>query len=428
MHQRAILALAAALLTLLGDELTAQHDHRPGSPPAPAAVGWDFSIMGQVFPVLTAGEPFDPDAWLHAREVYLTQPALMMDLAGPRRRWAVRLTWNLEQATQPGGEITLGGWGEGFIDKRHPHTLLHEAMVSWNAWGGGGGGFSLSAGRGFAPYGTEDPMGRPVLKYPTNHHLSQILERWTVSGAYAHRSGWSVEAGLFGGEEPRDAYDLSNIESFGDSWSARFVQRLGGEGGRRPWEASLSYARVVEDHGSGREVTRLANAYGRFEGDGLVALVEGSRSWPVGEEGYWALLAEARAVAGAHTPYARVEWATRPELHRRGSPGTDEYYLYERGIHADGATRWLIVSLGYGADGGQGLLTANPFVEIQYHRVAASRGSVDPMALFGRRGLWSLSGGFRLYLGGGSMRMGSYGVLDPMGPSQGASIRDHHDS
>lgn len=428
MRTYSILGLGAAILALGGEGLAAQHAHHGAPASAPAAPGWGFSVMGQVFPVLTAGEPFDPDAWLHDRETYLTQPALMLDLAGPRRRLAVRVTWDLEQLTQPDGEYTFGGWGEGFIDKRHPHTLLHEAMVSWNAWAQEGGGLSLSAGKGFAPYGTEDPMGRPVLKYPTNHHLSQILERWAVIGAFAHPAGWSLEASVFGGEEPRDAYDLSNIESFGDSWSARFVHRLGGNGDRKPWEASLSYARVVEDHGSEREVTRLANAYGRYESGALYALVEGSRSWPVGEEGYWALLAETRLTAGRHVPYARVEWSTRPEMHRLGSPETEGYYRYEHGGHADGASRWLILSLGYAVEGGGGLLTSNPFVEVQYHRVSASRGAVDPMALFGRRGLWSVSTGFRLFLGGGSMRMGSYGVLDPMAPGRAAPAPADHGS
>ncbi|MGH7445185.1 MAG: hypothetical protein ACREKM_09925, partial [Longimicrobiales bacterium] len=58
--------------------------------------------------------------------------------------------------------------------------------------------------------------------------------------------------------------------------------------------------------------------------------------------------------------------------------------------------------------------SARPFVEIQHSRVSAERGAVDPEALFGARTFWRLSAGFRLFLGGGPMRMGSYGVLDPM--------------
>ena len=41
---------------------------------------------------------------------------------------------------------------------------------------------SLTAGKGFAPFGTDDPMSRPVLRYPVNHHLAQILERAVAIG------------------------------------------------------------------------------------------------------------------------------------------------------------------------------------------------------------------------------------------------------
>ena len=71
-------------------------------------------------------------------------------------------------------------WGEGFIDRRHPHTYLHELMFSFDDLLGkvdGAARLSLAAGKGFAPFGTDDPMVRPVLRYPVNHHLAQILER-----------------------------------------------------------------------------------------------------------------------------------------------------------------------------------------------------------------------------------------------------------
>src|SRR5690606_20685985 len=147
------------------------------------------------------------------------------NIESPGSRLAMRTTLNFEAITQEDGELTFGAWGEGFIDRRHPHTLLHELMLSLNVWDAAAGSASISAGKGFAPFGTDDPMSRPGLKYPTNHHLSQILERWTVNGAY-RRGGWSFEAGVFGGTEPDGPYDLSNIESFGDSWAARLTYRL----------------------------------------------------------------------------------------------------------------------------------------------------------------------------------------------------------
>ena len=79
---------------------------------------------------------------LRRTERYLTQPALMANLESPSRRLVLRTTLNFEGVTLGSGELTYGVWGEGFIDKRHPHTLLHEAMLSWNLWEIAGGGLS----------------------------------------------------------------------------------------------------------------------------------------------------------------------------------------------------------------------------------------------------------------------------------------------
>lgn len=255
MRQLAALALIAAGLT---SPAAAQHEgHTPATDSAadhahemwiaPVGAGWRLVAMAQAFPVVTLGAPGREGSALHRTEAFLTQPALMANLESAGGVLALRTTLNLEGLTIPDGELTFGGWGEGFIDKRHPHTLLHELMLSVNLWNAAGGALSVSAGKGFAPYGTDDPMARPGLKYPTNHHLSQILERWTINAAYL-RGGWSIEAGLFGGAEPEGPYDLSNITSFGDSWSARLARRWGaGSGPMAEWEASLSYGRVVEE-------------------------------------------------------------------------------------------------------------------------------------------------------------------------------------
>jgi hypothetical protein len=198
----------------------------------PLGGGWQAMGMAQVFPTVTAGTPWREETLLNTAGVYATQPAAMINVASPSSRLVLRTTLNFEAWTQRDGELTFGGWGEGFIDSRHPHTMVHEAMLTANWWNVGGGALSISAGKGFAPYGTDDPMARPAVKFPTNHHLSQVLERWTVNGAYL-KGGWSLEAGLFGGGEPTGPYDFSNIESFGDSWSARVAKRFGaGEGPR----------------------------------------------------------------------------------------------------------------------------------------------------------------------------------------------------
>ena len=91
----------------------------------------------------------------------------------------------------PEGELAPGMWGEGFVDRRHPHTYLHELVLAADDLLGAADGatrISLSAGKGFAPFGTDDPMVRPFLRYPVNHHLAQILERAVAIAARAGRA------------------------------------------------------------------------------------------------------------------------------------------------------------------------------------------------------------------------------------------------
>jgi hypothetical protein len=381
--------------------------------------GWTLMGMAQGFPIVTAGAPGESGSPLHRRGAYLTQPAVMANLESPGSRLVLRTTLNLEPLTQRGGELTFGAWGEGFIDKRHPHTLLHELMLSADLWRAGPGSFSLSAGKGFAPFGTDDPMSRPVAKYPTNHHLSQVLERWTVNGAY-QLPGWTLEAGVFGGQEPNGPYDLGNWRSFGDSWSARLTRGIGqaeGGMGAAPWELSASFASVREEHAGGGERDRLLNGAVRHQGThragSVYALAEASWRKPRHGDGWWAVLGETEIRHGRHQPYYRVEYATRPEYARDAATGGG-FFRYDDSAEPIGATRWLINTLGYRYDLLRGGVAAAPFVEAQHNRVRPERGGVDPQALFGTRSFWSLSAGFRIFLGGGPMRMGSYGVRDDM--------------
>jgi len=405
----------------------------------PLGAGWTLMGMAQAFPIVSTSLSADDDTSLDATELYLTQPAVMFNVESPGSRFTMRTTLNFEGLTQPDGELTSGGWGEGFLDKRHPHTLLHEFMLSANLWEVAGGALSMSAGKGFAPYGTDDPMSRPAVKYPTNHHLSQILERWTVSGAYINR-GWSLEAAVFGGAEPVGPYDFSNIESFGDSWSARVARRFGaGYGPMAESELSASFGRVSEEHDGEAEITTLYNAAFRHERmysfGTMYSLVEASMSEPEEDDGYFSVLGETRISLGAHQPYYRIEYATRPEYTREGAPGTKEFFRYDHDADAIGATRWLINVIGYGHELTGYPVSARPFLEVQHSRVSAERGGIDPQDLFGRRSFWGLTAGFRVFLGGDPMRMGSYGVLDAMtsmhrgasmaGPAADDAHQDH---
>jgi hypothetical protein len=384
----------------------------------PLGGGWQLMGMGQFVPLVSFATAPEQDDVLERAQLDLTQPAAMLNVTSPASRFAFRLTPNFEALSLSDGEVTFGAWGEGFLDARHPHTLLHEAMVSLHAWETSLGSFSVSAGRGFAPYGTDDPMARPALKYPTNHHLSQILERWTLNGV-ALFGGWGAEAGLFGGAEPEHPYDVSNIREFGDSFSGRLSRRFGqGFGPMAPWELSASYARVREPRHEDETITHLFNAAGRhlerYGAANVYALAEASISLGDDEGDYVSVLAETQLGVGPHLPYYRIELATRPEYERDGPPGSEDFFRYDHDAQASGATRWLINTIGYTFVATELPLSARPFVELAHHHVRPQRGGIEPRELFGSRQIVSASVGVRLYLGGGPMRMGSYGVLDPM--------------
>jgi hypothetical protein len=410
-------ALAAAALPACASGARAQTDM--SMPTLQLGGGWSVTGMAQAFPIVTFGAPgAEEGSPLRRTGVYLTQPAVMANLESPSQRLVLRTTLNFEGLTQPDGELTFGGWGEGFLDSRHPHTLVHELMLSFNVWDFAGGSASISLGKGFAPYGTSDPMARPGLKYPTNHHLSQILERWTLSATWL-RGRWSFEAGVFGGQEPEGPYDFSNIESFGDSWSARLARRFGaGSGPAAEWEASVSFGSVTEYAHTVEETTRLANAAIRHAAPlargHLYALVEGSRSFLADHESFFSLLAEARYQVGAHQPYARLEYAGRPEYAREGAPGEDGFFRYEDHEDPVGTTRWLIMTAAYAYELTGTPWGVRPFVEVQHHQVRGDAGGVVATDLFGGTRFWAVSLGARVFLGGGPMRMGTYGVLDAM--------------
>lgn len=447
MSGRIVSTLLLGVVGFLGsfDGAGAQdHDHRPHEAEedrpthemwmAPLPGGGHLMGMAHVFPSVTFAAPFSSDSPLSRNQLVFPHAAVMANLESSRSRWVLRIMPNFEGLTLPDGEVTLGGWGEGFIDARHPHTLLHEAMLSFNWWEAPGGALSLSAGRGFAPYGTGDPMYRPALKYPTNHHLSQILERWTVNVSYLSDAGLGVEFGIFDGDEPEDWLDLGNYGNFGNSWSGRISWRFGEiEGITSPWEISGSYGRVRETHGGHEDLTVLYNVALRHQAShpvgSLYGLVEASMSEPEDGEGYFSVLGEMQGrlgPRGRHAPFVRLEYATRPEYPREASSG-DGFFRYDHDDHALGATRWLVSSAGYSQEWTTLPFSARPFVEVNHHRIRPERGpvAVAPETLFAGNSFWSVSAGFRVFLGGGPMRMGTYGALDPMTASMRDALHDH---
>jgi hypothetical protein len=373
--------------------------------------GWSAQALGLV----TRASPAMLGQTL--TEGYLTQPALMGHLAAGDRL-LLEGVLNLEGWTLRRGELNAGIWGEGYVDRRHPHTFTHEVVGTVRLAGGTHAPRHLTAsfGKGFVPFGTDDPMVRPLVKYPANHHLAQILER--LVGVVAYREGPLVlEAALFNGDEPASPGDFADIRRFGDSWALRAtLLPLPGV------EAAGSFAALESPEfpaGSGFDHRKWAASL-RAErpaagGDRRYALLEwartdefagGTRSFT-----FHTVLAEAAASRGATELALRVERTVRPEeeraadLFRSPRPHGDAHIL--------GRTRWAIASLRVArAVDGPGPVRLAPFVELarQEARSLDSPAVLRPEDLFGANRLHSLSLGLRLELGHPHARMGRYGA------------------
>ncbi|MGH7592996.1 MAG: hypothetical protein ACRELE_03980, partial [Gemmatimonadales bacterium] len=65
-------------------------------------------------------------------EARLVQPVLMAIGHGFGGKLGFTATLDFEGTTIKDGELTPGAWGEGFVDRRHPHTTVHELNVAVN--------------------------------------------------------------------------------------------------------------------------------------------------------------------------------------------------------------------------------------------------------------------------------------------------------
>jgi len=342
-------------------------------------------------------------------EGYLTQPMVMAMLTSRGGHFVADLTLNFEGTSLKRGELNAGVHGEGYIDRRHPHTLVHE-LVGTGLFAAGPARLSITAGKGFVPFGTDDPMSRPFVKYPVNHHLAQLLERALISGAVT--SGpLLLEAALFNGDEPQDPYDLPNYDRIGDSWSARLTAR--GKG----LEVQGSYAKVESpEHASGGGLDdRKLSASARYESNGRYALAEWART----EEGegsatsftFRSLLTEGSVDIGRVTVAVRGERSERPEHERGLNPFRTPQ------PHADlsiiGRTRWDILSASIAAPlPSYRKLRFSSFVEVSTQKpTSLTNPSVFiPEDFYGASRLWSFSFGARVGVGMKHKRMGRYGV------------------
>ena len=343
-------------------------------------------------------------------EGYLTQPMVMAMLKTPGGRFTADLTLNFEGSTLERGELNAGVYGEGYVDRRHPHTLLHE-LVGTAFFAAGRARFSLTGGKGFVPFGTDDPMSRPFVKYPVNHHLAQLLERAMISGA-ASLGPLVLEAAAFNGDEPESSHDLPNYDRIGDSWSARLTAR-----GAKGIEVQGSFASVESpEHAIGGGLNhRKLSLSARFESRGRYALAEWARSEE--SEGnetaftFSSVLAEGSLDLGPATVSIRAERSERPEEERGLNP-----FRTSR-PHSDlsivGQTRWDIASLSLSAPlPSYRKVRFTSFVEISTQKPSSltTPAVFEPAAFYGKERLWSFSAGARVGVGMRHGRMGRYGV------------------
>jgi hypothetical protein len=372
-------------------------------------------VMVEAIPSFTQMDPIPGGGSLG--EAHLVQPIVMLRgsvLGGTLRGIG---TFDFEGLTMPDGVLTPGAWGEGFNDRRHPHTYVHELLLSGVDLLGrldGGARLSLTAGKGFAPFGSDDPMSRPVFAYPVNHHLSQILERW-VAVAGLRAGPVVVEGGLFDGDEPERPGQWPRFGGrFGDSWSARLTLIP-----LRGVELSASRAKVHSpEHrpGAGTDAWKWHTSarFDRTLGPGRgYALVEWARtSEASGFFVFRSVLAEAAWTVGPHHPYYRFERSDRPEELREVDPFRSIRPHLENSIL--GITRFTLHTFGYGygflAAGGK--LELRPFVEATLGRAVNHGGGVlTPQILYGTTRIRALSIGVRASWGLEGHRMGRYGDL-----------------
>ena len=374
--------------------------------------GFGVQVSGRAIAAYTRMDPIPGGSSLS--EIRVVQPVVMVQANAFGGRIMFLGSVSLEGWTIPDGELSPGSFGEGFVDRRHPHTYFHEIMLhSGDVLGSLDGDLrlSLSAGKGFVAFGTDDPMSRPTVRYPVNHHFSQILERAVGIAGVAY-GPVMVEGSLFNGDEPESPGQWPVFDRFGDSWAVRGtllpVQGV---------EVQLSRAGVQSpEHGGGAGTeSEKWNASARFQrqvkGLPVYAMVEWAKTSEA--EGFFVFqsyLAEAEARPGRHRPYYRFERTERPEEERTLNPFRSRRPHLENSIH--GITRWTLHTLGYGysAVATRSGFNVEPFFEVTYARPTRLGGLFLPEPFYGGTSIWAGTIGFRLDWRMAGHRMGRYGV------------------
>lgn len=385
---------------------------------------WDVTVAGRATGILIHAEPAPYGA--ATSQLAVTQGAVVVQ-ATLAQQVAFHLALNAEALTLPNGELNVGAWGEGFVDRRHPHTFVHELIAEAVFTGGAHGeGLRLGGalGKGFVPFGTDDPMNRPFSTFPINHHLAQLLERAVAVG----QIGWGpavLEFGLFNGDEPENPWQWPLIHQatgwrFGDSWGARLsvtpVQEV---------EAQLSTAKVHSpEHrpGAGGDQVKWSGSlrWERPSRGGLpriYALVEGARTSELeGTFVFRSLLAEAAIDASGGRLAYRFERTDRPEEERPGDPFRTRRPHFENSIL--GTFLWSVhtVRVDRPVSIGRRGFRATPFIEGTIGFVhARGPGLVTPQEIYGTSAVRHLRLGVTVDWHAGNHRMGRYGLLSMLG-------------
>ena len=382
-----------------------QHDRHAGAATLDSLAAMATMLVTRVSPALAG----------RARtEALVTQPMAMWRGAHRGRAVQYALMLNAERWTMPDGEPVAGIWGEGFIDRRHPHTVLHEVMITGERRVGVAR-LSLSGGKGVVPFGTDDPMVRPFTKYPANHHFSQILERIQLVAALRLTPRIGVELATFNGDEPAGTIASPRWARLGDSRSVRVTlwPRAAIEA-----QASHSFVRSPEfasGEGLDQQKTSASARWTPASGALRYLLLEWARTAETYRTraivDYGTVLAEAVARHHSWSAAIRLEQTSRPEEERLLEPFRTARPPSELTIR--GVTRWRLMS-------GQ-LATTLPFVAGAHATVFAeathARSSpvlrpvlLDPVNISGSAMAWHVTFGARLGLGRMPTRVGRYGA------------------
>jgi hypothetical protein len=352
-------------------------------------------------------------------ELRVVQPMGMLDVAALGDRIRLVATLDFEKYTIAHGELAPGDWGEGFEDRRHPHTLVHQLMLVAPDLSSrllGPVQVFAGAGKGFVPFGTDDPMTRPVVRYPVNHHLSQILER-AVGLAGVRAGPVTLEAALFNGDEPISPGSWPAMSRFGDSWAARLtIAPVAG----LETQASYAFVHSPENRPGAGPDDAKTSASVRWERGPWYGLVEWAHTRTAGGAFVFrSLVGEGALTLGRQRPYLRLEQSDRPEEERLfGSPFRTRRPLFENAIL--GITRWTIVTAGDAVTVWPNRrVRLAPYVEGSYLGIARVGGGVfDPQIQYGRTRGYEISAGVRLAAGMRMPRMGRYDE----GSKQGMSM------